>query len=404
MRAEMGPFIFFLTDLDLLIALAVAILILLGIAEGVRLSRFRSRIAIRIHVNGIRGKSSVVRLIAAGLRQGGIRTIAKTTGTYPRLILEDGREVLLKRRGKGSIGENIKVVFLAGKRKAQALVLECNAIHPEYQRVLEHRIFRSTHGVITNVRRDHTDIFGDSLEDIARFLGHTIPQGGILFTAEKKYRPLFIAEATSRNTKVEGTDPEEVNLRGEKYPLALFPENVSLALKVCESLGVERDAAIKGMGDSEPDPGAFRTSDFVFGNKNVKFINAFSVNDPESTGQILGALGLQFDVAPVSVLLNNRPDRILRAIEFARFLSARRDISRVFITGSYGWMTRQEALRYGMNPQIISVLRDLKPGEILERIAQSIAEDSFTLIGMGNFAGMGEKIISLIQEYTKNDR
>ena len=44
------------------------------------------KIPIRIHVNGTRGKSSVTRLIAAGLRAGGLNTFAKTTGTIPRII------------------------------------------------------------------------------------------------------------------------------------------------------------------------------------------------------------------------------------------------------------------------------------------------------------------------------
>ena len=50
-------------------------------------------IPIRIHVNGTRGKSSVTRLIGSALREGGIQTISKVTGTYPRLILENGCEV-----------------------------------------------------------------------------------------------------------------------------------------------------------------------------------------------------------------------------------------------------------------------------------------------------------------------
>jgi len=38
----------------------------------------------RIHVNGIRGKSSVTRLIAAALREGKVKTLGKTTGTAAR--------------------------------------------------------------------------------------------------------------------------------------------------------------------------------------------------------------------------------------------------------------------------------------------------------------------------------
>jgi hypothetical protein len=42
-------------------------------------ARAQPAIPVRIHVNGIRGKSSVTRLIAAALREAGIRTVAKTT-------------------------------------------------------------------------------------------------------------------------------------------------------------------------------------------------------------------------------------------------------------------------------------------------------------------------------------
>ena len=64
-------------SLSLLIILLI--LILIGIFESILHNKTISNIPIRIHVNGTRGKSSVVRLIAAGLRAGGIKTLAKTT-------------------------------------------------------------------------------------------------------------------------------------------------------------------------------------------------------------------------------------------------------------------------------------------------------------------------------------
>ena len=36
---------------------------------------------VRIHVNGIRGKSTVTRLVASVLREGGFVSVAKTTGS-----------------------------------------------------------------------------------------------------------------------------------------------------------------------------------------------------------------------------------------------------------------------------------------------------------------------------------
>src|ERR1043165_5680056 len=49
-------------------------------------------IQVRIHVAGTRGKSTTTRLIAAALRAGGRRVVAKTTGAEPRLLLPDGSE------------------------------------------------------------------------------------------------------------------------------------------------------------------------------------------------------------------------------------------------------------------------------------------------------------------------
>ena len=74
------------------------IVVLLVILLGFGFWEYRShqfhlnQIALRIHVNGTRGKSSVTRLISAGLRSNGRRVFAKTTGTKARMIYVDGRD------------------------------------------------------------------------------------------------------------------------------------------------------------------------------------------------------------------------------------------------------------------------------------------------------------------------
>ena len=69
-----------------LLGTVVLILLIAGYVEASNHRRIIAAIPLRIHVNGTRGKSSVTRLIAAGLRAGGLRTFAKTTGTAPRII------------------------------------------------------------------------------------------------------------------------------------------------------------------------------------------------------------------------------------------------------------------------------------------------------------------------------
>ena len=81
---------------------------LLGGLGVVELARHRKRleaIPVRVHVNGTRGKSSVTRLIAAGMRSGGVTTCAKTTGTLARMILPDGRELPVFRPAKANVIE-----------------------------------------------------------------------------------------------------------------------------------------------------------------------------------------------------------------------------------------------------------------------------------------------------------
>jgi len=142
---------------DILLIVFV-ILILFGLREGLLHRRNLSRIPIRIHVNGTRGKSSVVRLIAGGLREGGVVTCAKTTGTLARMILPDASEYQVFRPAGANVIEQVRIVSAAASYGAQAIVAECMALQPQLQWLCESRFLKATHGVITNARADHLDV------------------------------------------------------------------------------------------------------------------------------------------------------------------------------------------------------------------------------------------------------
>src|SRR6476660_4712029 len=96
---------------NLWILIIITLLVVVTAAvEAVLHRRSLKRIPIRIHVNGTRGKSSVTRLIAAGLRAGGIPTCAKTTGTLPRMILPDGSEYPVYRPSTPNVLEQLRIV------------------------------------------------------------------------------------------------------------------------------------------------------------------------------------------------------------------------------------------------------------------------------------------------------
>ena len=167
------------------------------------------RIPIRIHVNGTRGKTSVTRLIAAGLREAGVRCLAKTTGTVPRFILPNGREVPVYRPGGPNVIEQKQSVTMAAAQRAEALVVECMALQPQLQWLSESKLVRATHGVITNARPDHLDVMGPTEEDVARALAATVPVDGVFLTAERTHRAFFQEVCEDRGSRFHASEDVE---------------------------------------------------------------------------------------------------------------------------------------------------------------------------------------------------
>src|SRR6516165_3426747 len=89
-------------------------IIWLGIAAWRHRRNLRA-VPVRIHVAGTRGKSTTTRLIAAGLRAGGLRVAAKITGTAPRLIGPDGSEAPWRRRGPAAVREQMRFLAQAAR-------------------------------------------------------------------------------------------------------------------------------------------------------------------------------------------------------------------------------------------------------------------------------------------------
>jgi gamma-polyglutamate synthase len=346
-----------------------------------RLAR-KHRRALRhvIHVNGIRGKSSVCRLIDAALRADGFRVLTKTTGTCPAVIHVDGSEERLRRMGKPSIKEQLRILRLAALNKADVLVIECMAVMPEYQKTSEERMLRSDIGVITNVRLDHLDEMGETLDEIAEALSHTVPEGGTLFTAEEAYGNFFRGKARERGTsfvlsEASGIDYREID----------FTDNVSLALAVCEHLGVNRETALTGMRNYRKDPGAFSIERTIgVRGKQLVFLNALAANDPSSAERILDLVEAQGFMASGEriLLVNNRYDRPARMKQFIDFaVKHERRFDRIVAAGNSRAQMRRTLVKRGISPGRIVRVGSLSELAALERDA--------VVFAVGNIVGSG---------------
>ena len=370
---------------------ALACLVLYYFSEYKRHERNLNSIPLRIHVNGIRGKSSVTRLIAAGLRAGGLRVVAKTTGTRARIIFPDGSEQDLKRRGPANIKEMIAVTRHAAKLETQALVVECMAVQPELQWFCEHRLIKAHIGVITNIRLDHEEVMGTGVDNVARSLCNTIPAAGALITTDEAAKLIMGAMA--------GTDSEIMALDGSAikpeqltgFPYEVINENVALALAVCERAGIDRQTALHGMRQAQPDAGNVTVREICLNNKTATLVNAFAANDPEST-LLLWHRYVASRPGQRVILLNCRPDRKFRTAQLCRELITVHQTS--YILAGDTQFARQQLLRYGISPYKLHILPD-QPGLIdLALAVESLPVDDLIIFGAGNVKGVEKLFFS----------
>jgi len=367
----------------------------MGIIESVLHAQTISKIPIRVHVNGTRGKSSVVRLIAAGLRSGGIKTLAKTTGSSPRFIDEDGHDHVIQRFRPASIGEQIRMMYKFSKSSPEALVIECMAVQPQYQWVSEHKIVQSNYGVITNVRADHLEEMGYSLNHIAKSLSNTIPFNEKVFTSETETVGPINDKAIQNNCSVhvcEGRRLDDNYLDG--FPFIEHPDNVALALEVCESIGVSRNLAIKGMRVLQPDPGALTVNKLRINDKEIDFVNAFAANDPQSTIKTILMIKDNYKNKEMAIFLNTRSDRQLRTKQLLDLIFSKIRPAYLFVRGDNIEEQIQLATnRYGEIPY--NLFEEATTQEMVMR--EMVLLKKCYVIGVGNIVGWGESFMKKIR-------
>ena len=380
----------------LLILLVVLLSIGFGIAEYALHRRRLAAIPVRVQVNGTRGKSSVTRLIAAGLRAGGMRVAAKVTGTQPRFIVGDHEEHPVRRLGKANIGEEMRIVRLASERKAQVLVIECMALIPHYQETERRMLIRPTHGVITNVRADHLDVMGPTVTDVGIALSNTIPRPGEFFTAERGEQLATLKARVPRGTTMTVTDPTTVTdeeMSGFSY--MEHKENVALALAVCASLGVKRDAALAGMKRTTPDSGVMRVIRVEDRGKVIELVNTLAANDPDSINMLWKMMVGRSDER--IVLVNCRRDRQDRSQQLAELVAAW-DCRRIVVTGGLPKVFIRRGLEVGIARERMVDLGDERPpAEVYERVHQ-LVERQALLFATGNTVGYGDSLISYYEQ------
>lgn len=364
--------------------------------------RALKRIPIRIHVNGTRGKSSVTRLISAGLREAGFSVLGKTTGSDPRILDLEGKDRKIHRLQKPSIGEQVRFLRYFSQFRPGAIVLECMAVQPQYQWVTEQHMVKSTHSVITNARLDHVEEMGYRLRDIARSLSNTIPYKGNLFTAEQDKLEVFQEVAEARGTAVRAVTDHGVShedMMGFNH--IEHPENVALSLAVCESLGISRDQALEGMRKAQPDPGALRIWELELEGRHFSFVNAFAANDPQSTRTIWEMIKdhPSLDHDHTCAFLNTRSDRVARTSQLLELILKDIQADSLFVRGD-----RLDRFDKPYFSKVGGRVEKFSENEDAALFAEKLlSQQGNTLIfGIGNIVGSGFQILDELKKYRKH--
>lgn len=369
----------------------------LGIYEQIKHNKNLNRINLRININGTRGKSTATRLITGILKEAGAKVVGKTTGTSARIIYWNKEEEEPIERGR--LGPNIieqkNVIKKVAKLGASAFVTECMAVNPDYQITFQEKLVKANIGVIVNVREDHMDLCGPTLDFIAESFTATIPQNGTLVVANSSYNDYFTQEAKKRNSQIVIANEKEIpDGYLEKFRYVIFPENIAIALAVAKALNIDKDIALRGMLNANSDPGALMIH--PLDNKNpTYFVNAFAANDPNSTLMIWKHITtMGYPTENSMVIVNCRPDRVDRTLQMAEDVLPNMNIDILVAMGESVKPITEGVNTKKISPQKYINAEGLSPHEVYELIKSHFINR--TIFGFGNIHGGGEELVELI--------
>ncbi|MBS3765710.1 poly-gamma-glutamate synthase PgsB [Candidatus Bipolaricaulota bacterium] len=371
-------------------------LLYLGL-EKYYLSSILKDIPVRICITGTRGKSSVVRLVHAGLRGSGLEVLGKTTGSQPSLLLPDGSEKEIERRGVPSILEQRSTLRHADDYGVDAYVVELMSIHTEYHRVESTRLLKPNLVGITKLALDHLPQMGESIEDVANSLAAGLPESAMVVVGDEAFtkhanwtqgRPELISAK-------DGSNREMVNKISDSLTYLEFEDNIQLALSIAGEVDELSESVVNGMCETRPDPGSLRAWS-ISGSADLQckliVVNAFAANEPESTKKALDKFQSLLSNSPDFFfgLLNLRSDRGRRTLQWRSALASGdfSEFDRIYVTGEQAEKF-QSMLGGGLS---VRALESTDPKSIMDNIFEQI-EGRGVLFGFGNIGGMGGYLV-----------
>ncbi len=378
----------------IIILLAVIIFLLYLIHERILLTNRVNSIPLRICVTGTRGKSSVVRLFASILREDGRQVLAKTTGAQAQILLPDGKEIDIPRRGQVTVMEQKNVLKKAEDAGADCIVAEIMSIHPENHYIEAQQILKPNIVAITNVRRDHTDAMGKTEEEMTSVFCLDIPAKAKVFIPEKESRPLLLTAVQKAGGELikirEGVSSPLLNLAPELSKKE-FSDHMDLVYALGKYLDIDQKVILNGTRKAKYDIGKFKIWKYRSEEtqKTYYFVNGFAANDPESTFELISKVKqiLPSVSGRFVGLLSLRSDRGDRTVQWVDVLKHRGFdyFRKIYLLGAHAKIVKRKVTW-------VNVLKNSLPEKMMETILTEI-EDQTVILGFGNMGGVGRRLV-----------
>jgi poly-gamma-glutamate synthase PgsB/CapB len=372
----------------------LALVLLLLLFEAVVVRRQVDRLAVRVHVNGTRGKSSVTRYIAAGMRAAGKRTMAKVTGVKPTLIHVDGSATLLTRRGGARVQEQIRIIHRSAAETADCLVLECMSIRPDLQQ-FEGRAFRPHLYLMTNILDDHQEELGSAQSTQIDALCNAMAKDATVITSPGSHLKRLQEVAAKKGNPVLVTNALTTAQR-QQIPEGVFETNIALALTACVVSGVDSSVAWPAILDEAT---RLRNSAETVSGSKFRFVNGFAVNDVPSAEKFI-AHWQQFSTASsrLVVIFNARADRPLRSVSFAKYLPTLPNLFKVVVIGTHAPYMLRALAKSGYPKERIHHWSRTQVQNARAELEQMGVASGDLVMGLGNIGGDGHLVAASLEE------
>lgn len=322
--------------------------------------RMLQAVDLRVGIDGIRGKSSLTRMVDDALRHRGLTTYAKETGTDP-ISHHDGTPHPIDRRG-----EEVTLDETVWEMKRffpyEAAVVENQAIGGYTMRFFNKRILDPDYLLITNVRRDHQGDIHRTREGIARTFGRSANAGCTVLCGERdpELRRILREHTEARGARFVPAPPPGDYVPGLEN-LALLDELLGQAFG--ERLGEARFERARRELEAR-----FRWREA--GRPGLFWFPAADANDVDSTEAILQHLrdGRHVSVTFVAYFRPKRRDRTASFVPFFRRHLASGSADRVYLAGAGAKVVKRRLGAFGDRVAVLEDDPDRAP-EAVDRVA-----------------------------------